>query len=237
MANPTFTDALSSMRRKAQLSGRPLSKQETAGAVAGYANTASERLYRGRSLQLTQESEDRQYDIAKDQMKQDKRRDTATAVIGGGVAGASIGGSIAAGASAGSVVGPYGTAIGAGIGAIVGFISTRCMIISACNGPESYEVELSRKYRDRFMSNFELIGYYTIAPPVAALIHRHRPIKRLIKTQLVDRMVDYAEWLFGMKSKMKNPVLSKFVTRSFLNLCRRIGKYQVLRRGVIYDGQ
>jgi hypothetical protein len=247
MANPTFTEALSSMRRRAQLSGRPLSKQEMSGAVAGMAETASQRLYRGRSVQLeekrigieeerldlAQQSDERQYDIAKKRTKQDERRDTTTGVLGGAVAGAYI----AKGAALGSVGGIPGAALGGALGAIVGFIASKCLIISACSGPDSYEVEISRMYRDNHMSQFELIGYYTIAPPIAALIHRHRPIKRFVKSQLVDRMVDYAEWLFRIKPEMKNPVLSKFVTKTFLSLCRTVGKYQFNNRGVVYDGQ
>lgn len=234
MANPTFTDALGSMRRKAQLSGRPLSKQETAGAVAGMAETASTRLYRGRQSQqeqqridLAEKSDERQYDIAKKTAKQDKRRDTATGVIGGAAAGAYIG----------SAIPGVGTVIGGAVGAVVGFVSSKCIIISACTSPDSYEVEISRRYRDKHMSEYELIGYYTIAPTVAGWIHRHRPVKRLIKSQLVDRMVDYGEWIFNIKPEMKNPVLSKFVTKSFLSLCRIIGKYQFSRKGVAYDGQ
>jgi hypothetical protein len=239
MANPSFVDALSSIRRKAQLSGRTLSKQETSGAVAGFAETASVRLARGRQsqrederLELATRSDERQHDIAKKQMKQDRRRDTATGVIAGGVAGGFIGAK--AGAAAGVA---FGGPVGGAIGAVVGFVASKvCIIISACSGPESYEVEISRRYRDRYMTNFELIGYYTIAPTVAGLIHRHRPIKRFVKTQLVDRMVDYGEWVLHLKPAMDHPVLSKFVTKSFLSLCRTVGKYQAERREVAYHG-
>lgn len=230
MANPSFTDALSTMRRRAQLSGRPLTKQESAGAVAGMAETASDRLYRGRMADLEQQRvdmakqrDDRQYRLAK---KQGKRDSTASTLATAGT-GAAIG------AYAG---GPVGAAVGGAVGLVVGVASKACIIISACTDPQSYEVEVSRIYRDNCMSNFELIGYYTIAPRVAGMIHKNRNFKRLVKSQLVDRLVDYAEWLFGIKPKMKSPFISRVVTRAFLGLCRTVGKHQFYKKGICYHG-
>jgi len=38
-----------------------------------------------------------------------------------------------------------------------------CVIITACTDPHSYEVRISRKYRDQFMSESQLRGYYMMA--------------------------------------------------------------------------
>lgn len=223
MANASFVDALSNIRRKAQLSGRPLSKQETAGAVAGYADTASQRLARGRSLDLEEKrleqmklQDQRQYDLAQERMGQDEEAqaaDTSTVV----------------GAGAGYLLGPtllFGVnpILGAIAGGLLGRIFKKCIIITACEGPESYEVEVSRIYRDKFMTIYELIGYYRFAHFIAFFIERHRGFKRVIKNQLVDRLVDYAEWLFRLKPEMERPFLSKWVTRGFLKFCRVVGK-------------
>jgi hypothetical protein len=51
----TFTQALSRARRSAQISGRPLSQQETAGIAEGVADTADERAARLRALELEQQ--------------------------------------------------------------------------------------------------------------------------------------------------------------------------------------
>jgi hypothetical protein len=47
-----FTQALVNARRRANISGRPLSQQETAGIAAGEAATSSERAARLKSLRL-----------------------------------------------------------------------------------------------------------------------------------------------------------------------------------------
>jgi hypothetical protein len=141
---------------------------------------------------------------------------SAAGLVIGGVIGSNVGGASG---------GPYGAIIGAVIGGVVG----GCLIISACDGPESYEVQIARRYRDQHMTLYELVGYYTIAPPVAHFVQRNKAFKRLVKTQLVNRLVDYAEWLFEIKPKMDHPILSNIVTKGFLGFCRIIGKYKAKR--------
>jgi len=50
-----FSQALMEAKRRAQLSGRPLSRQEASGIAEGYANTASERLARAKTVALQEE--------------------------------------------------------------------------------------------------------------------------------------------------------------------------------------
>lgn len=50
----TFTEALNAARRRAYLSGRPLSREETTGITAGFAETAADRLSKARALELSQ---------------------------------------------------------------------------------------------------------------------------------------------------------------------------------------
>lgn len=90
--NSTFTDALMNMRRKAQLQGRPLTQQETAGVVEGMALSASDRLAKGRAADLEQQRVDlserglqeqmlrnqQQLDIANKMMRQEKYKNIAT---------------------------------------------------------------------------------------------------------------------------------------------------------------
>ena len=56
MPAANFVEALMQAKRVASLHGRPLSKSETAGITSGYAETASERLTRGKSLELQETS-------------------------------------------------------------------------------------------------------------------------------------------------------------------------------------
>lgn len=102
-------------------------------------------------------------------------------------------------------------------------LKNACIIVSACTGRNSYEVNVARKYRDRYMSEEELTGYYTLCIFVVPFIHRYPLVKRLVKRILVDRLVDYGEWRLDMKPKMKY-LTSGAVKRAFLGLCRHVGR-------------
>jgi len=55
MAYLNFAQALMEAKRRAQLSGRPLSRQEAAGIAEGYAESASSRLARAKALSLQEQ--------------------------------------------------------------------------------------------------------------------------------------------------------------------------------------
>ena len=97
-----------------------------------------------------------------------------------------------------------------------------CIIISACTSPDSYEVNLARNFRDSYMDERTLTGYYALCPYVAPLIHRNKTVKRIVKRILVDRLVDYGEWRLGIKPEMKFRT-SGAVKTLFLGLCQIIG--------------
>jgi hypothetical protein len=42
-------------------------------------------------------------------------------------------------------------------------------------------------------------------------------------TMLIKRLVDYGEWILGMKERPVRP-FSKVVTKAFLGICQRLGK-------------
>ena len=147
------------------------------------------------------------------------RHEKTAKTVGSGVAGAAAG--ALAGAAATSWSGP-GAIVGALIGAGAGALGVECIIISACTSPDSYEVEIARKYRDRYMTLVELTGYYALCPHVVPLIHKYPLFKKIIKRMLVDRLVDYGEWKLGMKERMKYRT-SGAVKTMFLGLCRLIG--------------
>jgi hypothetical protein len=120
----TFTQALSRARRSAQISGRPLSQQETAGIAEGVADTADERAARLRALELEQQrlAETARANRANERIERE-RSDQATHErkqknrMSGATTGAAIGTAIAPG---------IGTVIGGVIGYAVGDSSYVC---------------------------------------------------------------------------------------------------------------
>jgi hypothetical protein len=134
----TFVQALSQARRKAALSGRPLSQQEAQGITAGYAEVASERAARSKSLslqeegldqtkmleekRLAQQNEQFAKELAQRQAEQRsaEKAQKQQAIGTGAAAGAAIGGYVAAGTSVG---GPVGAVIGAAVGVVAAVVS------------------------------------------------------------------------------------------------------------------
>jgi len=132
--------------------------------------------------------------------------------VGGGAA---LGGYLAAGTAMG---GP----VGAVIGGAAGLIASKCIIITACTDPHSYEVNLARIYRDEVLTEQCLGGYYAICPLVVPLIHRSPMFKHLIKRVLVDRLVDEFEHHFGIIERRKYRT-TRFIVPAFLGFCDVIG--------------
>lgn len=141
----------------------------------------------------------------------------------GGVAGALSG--AVAGATSTSWSGP-GAIVGGVVGAIAGLFGAKvkgCIVISACCGTDSYEVQVARKFRDNHMTEEQLTGYYTLCIFLVPFIQRHGWFRKLVKRALVDRLVDYGEAFMGMKGHRRY-VTSKIVTGAFLGLCRHVGR-------------
>ena len=141
----------------------------------------------------------------------------------GGLAGALSG--AVAGATSTSWSGP-GAIVGGVVGAIAGLFGAKvkgCIVISACCGTDSYEVQVARKFRDNHMDEEQLTGYYTLCIFLVPFIQRHGWFRKLVKRALVDRLVDYGEAFMGMKGHRRY-VTSKIVTGAFLGLCRHVGR-------------
>jgi len=252
MAYLNFTDALMAAKRRAQLSGRPISQQEVQGIAQGFASSAAEKNIQEKSVgiqekaQAAQETQhastleeskkqftetlaqrkyetERELDAASHAQAVQQRKSTGAAV--GTVAGGVIGGVI--GAYGGFGIGAYpGWAVGAAAGGIVGGMAGSafgCIIISSCTSPDSYEVNIAREYRDKFMNFETLTGYYSLCIYIVPLIQKYPRFKRIVKKVLVDRLVDYGECCLGYKEKRKY-LTSGLIKGSFLGLCRIIGK-------------
>ncbi len=101
----SFTNLLMTAKRRAQISGRPLTSQETSGIAEGYAATATDRMIRMKTLEEQKRRTDLQVEAA-EEAKKSERRGTVGAVIGGGI-GYAVGG-------------PVGGLVGMGIGEMIG---------------------------------------------------------------------------------------------------------------------
>jgi hypothetical protein len=241
MAN--FSRMLMEAKRRAQLQGRPLSRQEVSGIAEGYAAEAPRRLAVGKGIEIEEERLELDKETRAAQLraaeraeeaaeKQRKITGTAVGAVGGYYAGGAIGG-LFTGAKAGSAAGPPGALIGAAVGAILGFVgSDSCMIVTACTHRDSYEVEIARFYRDYYMDSKTLFGYYVLCPFVVALMVRFNRFHRFIKKLLVDRLIDHGEIVANVKNKAHFKT-SGMVTHTFLKTCRLIGSICniILKRG------
>ncbi len=126
----------------------------------------------------------------------------------GGAAGAALG--FAAGGPVGGI-----------IGAIAGVFGGGCIIVTAATSPDSYEVQIARRYRDEYLDQQTLRGYYCIAEWIVPYMERSERVKKLVKKHLVDHLIKYGEYVFGIKKRC--PIRSKLITKLFLKQCKFIG--------------
>ncbi len=96
-----------------------------------------------------------------------------------------------------------------------------CMIVTCCNGRDSYEVEVSRKYRILFTTKEILRGYYSLAESIIPFLQKHETIKDICRVLLVKSLVDYAEMKLNIKTKCR--LMSNIVSKGFIKLCSYIG--------------
>lgn len=95
-----------------------------------------------------------------------------------------------------------------------------CIIITACTQDESDEVNIAREYRDKFLTQDQLRGYYVIAEKVVPLC-RFKAVKWLVKRFLVDNLITYGKYV--LRCEAAPGWLARHVTESFLALCGKVG--------------
>jgi hypothetical protein len=108
-------------------------------------------------------------------------------------------------------------------GGLSGLVDSICIIVTACTNPYSYEVEVAREYRDKFLTQDQLRGYYMLAEKIVPAIKENAKIKRFVKRHLVDNLIEYGEYALG-KTTFKPSLKSKIISKSFLSLIKLIGK-------------
>ena len=92
--------------------------------------------------------------------------------------------------------------------------------MTACTDRNSPEVELTREYRDRFLTPEQLRGYYMIAETILPYVKKH---KTFVKRILVDNLIEYGRYALE-KTSDKPSIKSRLITRTFLFLCKSIGR-------------
>ena len=96
-----------------------------------------------------------------------------------------------------------------------------CIIVTACTDRDSYEVEITRQYKYKFLTRQQLRGYYWIAEKLVPTIENHKTVRNLVKKHLVMRLVDYGEMKLGLKTNCM--LRSKIVSNLFLGLIKVTG--------------
>lgn len=135
-------------------------------------------------------------------------------------------------AAQGAIIG--GGPVGAGIGAAVGIVEGAltggegaCMIVSACMGRGSFDVQVARLYRDRFVDRVTLRGYYMIAEWIVPWMTRYPALLRIVRRGLVDPLITYAIWRLSKDWMPFGAYLPgwyvRTVSRWFLRVCKRFG--------------
>lgn len=98
-----------------------------------------------------------------------------------------------------------------------------CVIVTACHGRYSPEVEITRQYRNRFMNQTQLRGYYMLASRVVPQMKNKKSVMEWVTNHLVKHLIEYADWVLNGPRPSKPPLKAKIVSKLFLLLCRLIG--------------
>lgn len=96
-----------------------------------------------------------------------------------------------------------------------------CIICTACHGRDSEEVDVTRRFRDRFMDPESIRGYYMIAEPVVKTMKADSALTERIKHDLVDRLIDYGRFKLGETDSCAAE--SERMSTDFLTICKEMG--------------
>lgn len=107
------------------------------------------------------------------------------------------------------------------VGAIVDFIEDACIIVTACTNRNSEEVDITRQYRDRYLDQDQLRGYYWLAEKIVPKLNSEKRIK-FCKKHLVDKLVEYGSYKLGI-TEVKPSIKSTIVSKVFLGTIKSIG--------------
>lgn len=136
-------------------------------------------------------------------------------------------GGAAAGAAAGAVVGTMiapgiGSLVGTVVGAVAGALGANCIIVTACYGLDSAEVNITRQYRDKFLTITHLRGYYMLSEKVVPYMIKYPTVKKMIKFCLVNHLLLVGKYALNISDRRPN-IVSRTIANKFLALCHYLG--------------
>jgi hypothetical protein len=102
-----------------------------------------------------------------------------------------------------------------------GLFDSWCIIVTACHGRYSPEVDLTRWYRDTFMNSVDLRGYYRLADKIVPLMKKSAVVTGFIKSHLVDHLISYGR---AIKHDTNYRIKDMVISKAFLGMCRIIGR-------------
>ena len=103
-----------------------------------------------------------------------------------------------------------------------GYLLSKCIIVTACTSADSPEVDITREYRDRFLTPEQLRGYYAIATPVTKMMYKYPTFTKFIKKHLVDHLISYGRSVLSETERLPT-MTDRAVTAVFLLLCKVAG--------------
>lgn len=215
---------LGEARRRARLTGRELSEAEVEGLTTAHFRGAEGRLTERKGLGLAERGQDITL------RGQDIGERLAYAGLKTKERGQDIG---LEAAKIGAETQRYVTGETSGFFGGGGFLGTGCIIITACTSPDSDEVNVTRRYRDKIMLPETLRGYYMLAEQVVPLIHKSDKLRRFLKKYLVDSLAATCGW--KLKERDMPSWKARIITGLFLGGCNLLGhtKPQFVR----YNGE
>lgn len=97
------------------------------------------------------------------------------------------------------------------------------IIMTAIYGGTSYEANICREYREKYLSKQQLRGYYVFAEPVCFIMEKHPKLKKYFRKYLTEKFVDYSEYKLDKKTKLPK-ISSYIISILFLKLCTYLGR-------------
>jgi hypothetical protein len=101
------------------------------------------------------------------------------------------------------------------------WVDDTCIIVSACHGRDSLEVDVARMFRDLFLDPETLRGYYMIAEQVVPVMERFPRYKEYIRRNIVDPIIEFGKSFFNGNSSVTPESVQ--VTGQFLSMCAVLG--------------
>jgi hypothetical protein len=206
-----------------ELGGRALALDPVKSRAKGFVRDIGSRIGLGSAAQSVAPSANGAFqgvwDMGMQEVAKKSAASAATSALGTGLAGTL--GTIASVATPFAIAAPLllNRDIRKGLSGMVKDV-THCIIITACTSPYAYEVEVSRAYRDIYMTPRQVRGYYVLAEKTVPVIGE--TAAKILKKIFVSPVVEYGEYKLNIRNSCSR--ISKIISLSFLGVCSLLGR-------------